>query len=271
MRGAMLGCMSTSPPNSPTALAAACFARDGFYVARGLFADRVPRLAAEFDRICDQLERSGQDVNARWGGGASDAVNGQGRVVQHTHNVQMYSAVWAQLWFDAAFLDLAELFVGPDIVLHHTKLFRKPAERGAAFPMHQDWPYFPTLKDSCVAAIVHVSAADDAMGCLRVHPGSHTAGRMADSGGMGDVGEVQRRFPLETAMPVECQAGDVVFFHSLTVHGSRINSSDRVRKTVLAQLYAGDDMVEPDRAGHYDARLMLRGWNCMMDRERANG
>lgn len=266
----MLAAMSTAALLAdPATHAAEAFARDGFFVARGLFASRIPRLEPEFDRICDQLDRSGQQVNARWGGAAADAVNGAGRVVQHTHNVQMYSAEWAKLWYDDAFLDLAEAFVGPDIALHHTKLFRKPAERGAAFPMHQDWSYFPTIKDSCIAAIVHVSDATDDMGCLRVHPGSHKAGRLADSSGMSDIGEVQRRFSLESATPVECRAGDVVFFHSLTVHGSRINSSDRVRKTVLAQLYAGDDMVEPGRAGHYDARLMLRGWNSTMNRERA--
>jgi ectoine hydroxylase-related dioxygenase (phytanoyl-CoA dioxygenase family) len=92
---------------------------------------------------------------------------------------------------------------------------------------------------------------------------------LADSGGMSDVGEVQRRFPLETALPVECKAGDVVFFHSLTVHGSRINSSDRVRKTVLCQMYAGDDRVDPQHAGHHDARLVLRGWNHHMHRSMA--
>lgn len=249
---------------------AAAFAADGFYVARGLFRRQIAELEREFDRICDQLDRSGQDTNARWHGAAADAVNGPGRVVQHTHNVQCYSAAWARIWYDGAFLDLTEQFLGPDIVLHHTKLFRKPAEQGAAFPMHQDWSYFPTIKDSNLAAIVYVADADDSMGCLRVHPGSHKAGRLADSSGMSDVGEVQRRFPLETALAVEGRAGDVVFFHSLTVHGSRINSSSRVRKTVLAQMYAGDDRVDPRHAGHPDARLVLRGWNHHMNRELAD-
>lgn len=246
---------------------AQAFARDGFFVARGLFRDRVAVLEREFDRICAQLDRSGEDTNARWRGAASDAVNGAGKVVQHTHNVQRYSAVWAQLWFDQAFLDLTEQFLGPDIVLHHTKLFRKPAEKGAAFPMHQDWSYFPTLKDTNLAAIVYVADADDAMGCLRAHAGSHKAGRMADSSGMSDVGEVQRRFPLETATVLDGKAGDVVFFHSLTVHGSRINSSDRVRKTVLCQMYAGDDRIDPQASGHIDEQLVLRGWNHQMTRD----
>lgn len=255
---------------SPLLSPAESFAQDGCYVARGLFRDRVAVLEREFDRICAQLERSGEDINARWGGAASDAVNGSGKVVQHTHNVQRYSAVWAQLWFDQAYLDLTEQLLGPDIVLHHTKLFCKPAEIGAAFPMHQDWSYFPTLADTCIAAIVHVSDATDDMGCLRVHPGSHKAGRLADSGGMSDIGEVQRRFSLETATPVECRAGDVVFFHSLTVHGSRINTSSRVRKTVLCQMYAGNDRIDPKASGHIDEQLVLRGWNHQMTRDIAS-
>jgi phytanoyl-CoA hydroxylase len=255
-------------PLAATAISPAqAFARDGFFVARGLFRNRVASLEREFDRICAQLDRSGEETNARWGGAASDAVNGPGKVVQHTHNVQRYSAVWAQLWFDQAFLDLTEQFLGPDIVLHHTKLFRKPAEKGAAFPMHQDWSYFPTLKDTNLAAIVYVADADDAMGCLRAHPGSHKAGRMADSSGMSDIGEVQRRYPLETATVLDGKAGDVVFFHSLTVHGSRINSSDRVRKTVLCQMYAGDDRIDPKASGHIDEQLVLRGWNHQMTRD----
>jgi hypothetical protein len=255
---------------SPARTPAAAFAEDGFYVARGLFRRQLPELLHDFDRICAQLDASGEHTNARWRGGASDAVNPGDLVVQHTHNVHMYSAAWSRLWYDEAFLDLAQQFLGPDLVLHHTKLFRKPAERGAAFPMHQDWPYFPTERNRCIAAIVHVSRATDAMGCLRVIPGSHHGGRIANASGMSDVTELQRRHPLETATVVEAEAGDVVFFHCLTVHGSPPNRSDAERKTVLIQLYAGDDRQEQERPGHYDGRIVLRGWNHRMTRNRAN-
>ena len=39
--------------------------------------------------------------------------------------------------------------------------------------MHQDWQYFPSVKDSMIAAIIYVSEATDEMGCVRVYPGSH--------------------------------------------------------------------------------------------------
>jgi len=249
---------------------ATAFARDGYYVARGLFRDQIPQLTRDFDRICAQVDATGEDSNARWRSAASDAVNAGNLIVQHTHQVHFYSEAWMRLWFSAAFLDLAECFLGPDLILHHTKLFRKPAEIGAAFPTHQDWPYFPTERDHCIAAIVHVSDATDEMGCLRLHPGSHRAGRIADGHGWGDVGEVQRRYPLATARVIAASAGDVVFFHCHTVHGSPPNRSPRERKTVLAQLYAGDDRLEQDRPGSYDARLVLRGWNQRMTRSRAD-
>jgi phytanoyl-CoA hydroxylase len=195
-----------------------------------------------------------------------------GTVVSHTHNVHMYSADWLHVWSDPAFLDLAETFLGPDVILHHTKLFQKPAERGAAFPMHQDWSYFPVSGDRCLAAIILVEDADDAMGCLRVVPGSHTLGRIADSSGAGALSQLQRDHPIESSIPLEGQAGDVIFFHSLTIHGSKPNRSDRVRKSVLAQLYAGSEQVEGELAtmDHYNARLVLRGWNSRMTRSGAD-
>lgn len=261
---------ATAAAPIPHAAAAAAFAEDGFFVARGLFADRVAALERSFDRIVGQLTASGEQVNARWGGAASDQVNGSGRVVLHTHNVQMYDAQWATLWYDAAFLDLCQAFLSPDLVLHHTKLFQKPAEKGAAFPMHQDWGYFPVEQDRCLAAIVHVSRADEEMGCLRIVPGSHKRGRIVDAMGGGDITELQRRHPVESSVPVVCQPGDVVFFHCLTVHGSGLNTHpSEVRKTVLAQIY--DAAAVPEEGfHHYNSRFMLRGSNPRMTRERAD-
>lgn len=233
------------------------FARDGFCVARGVFsANQVKELEREFDRIVELLLASGEEVNARWGGEVMDALDGGESVVLHTHNVQQFSGVWLQALLEPRFLDLAEQLLGPDIVLHHTKLFQKPPERGAPFPMHQDWSYFPTERDTMIAAVIHVSHANDAMGCLRVVPGSHKLGRLDDSAGASALGD----FTLETATALEAEPGDVAFFHYLTVHGSKPNRSGATRKTVLVQLHAGDDAVEPG-VQHTNERLALRGFN----------
>ena len=136
---------------SPDTLRAA-FDRQGYAIARGVFGPpRWKQLEAQFDRIVEQLRASGEHVNARWGGPAMDRLGAAGTEVVHTHNVQRYSAVWADALRHPPFLDLVEALLGPDIVLHHTKLFEKPAGRGAPFPLHQDWAYFPTRNDSMLA------------------------------------------------------------------------------------------------------------------------
>ncbi|MDJ1007710.1 MAG: phytanoyl-CoA dioxygenase family protein [Paracoccaceae bacterium] len=244
------------------------FEEQGYYVARGLFRpDEVAALAADFDRIVAQLTASGEDVDATWDGGQAEKIARPGDVILHTHNVQKYSRIWLNAFLNERFLDVAEAIIGPDVVLHHSKLFQKPSENGSPFPMHQDWPYFPTLHDSMIAGIIHVSEASDEMGCLRVYPGSHKLGRIKGSDGRRE-NAVLDRYPIEGATPVECAPGDVVFFHYFTLHGSMPNRAAKTRKTVLCQLYAGTDTVEPGNT-HPDERMVLRGWNHGLSRKAA--
>ena len=117
-----------------------------------------------------------------------------------------------------------------------------------------------------IAGVVHVSEATDEMGCFRVYPGSHRElGRCEGMMGSGQNAEIHKRYPIEKATVLQAEPGDVVFFHYCTLHGSMPNTSLKTRKTVLVQLYAGNDKVE-DGNGHTDVRLVLRGWNHMVTR-----
>lgn len=244
------------------------FDDNGYAIVKGVFnAAEVSELEREFDRIVDQLVASKEHIDARWSGPVMDRIGGN-TVVLHTHNVQQFSAVWLRAILHPKFLDAASSILGPDIVLHHTKLFQKPPEIGAPFPMHQDWTYFPTVNDTMMAGIIHVSNATDGMGCLRVYPGTHKLGRIQDSSGQTEQ-EVLSRYPLEGATPLEAEPGDVVFFHYCTIHGSMPNASSHTRKTVLVQLHSGQDRVEEGNT-HPDERLCLLGWNAFATRERAN-
>lgn len=123
-----------------------------------------------------------------------------------------------------------------------------------------------------MAGIIHISEATDEMGCLRVYPGSHKHGRLLNFAGQerkGKRNELWEKYPLEKATILEAEPGDVVFFHYFTLHGSMPNKSDKIRKTVLCQLYSGYDRVE-DGNDHPDQRLCLQGWNHEAMRSRAN-
>ncbi len=244
------------------------FQQDGYYHAKGVYsAAEIAKLEAAFDEIVRMLHSSSESVNGRWSGGAVDKIDGGATEITHTHNVQKFSAEWLQAWLHPGFLSVAREILGDDIILHHSKLFQKPSEKGAPFPMHQDWAYFPTKRDTMIAGIVHVSDATDEMGCLRVYPGSHRLGRLGNSKGQEESAEL-KDYPLEKATPVPCEKGDVVFFHYFTLHGSMPNRSNRIRKTVLAQLHSGTDEIEESHSHPYE-KLVLSGFNRSMTRSGA--
>ena len=247
------------------------FDENGYYLAKNVFsASEVAALEEDFDRIVAQLQSSSENVNARWEGAAMERIGAKNTVVVHTHNVQNYSARWLAALQHPGFLDAAAEILGPDIILHHSKLFQKPQGKGAPFPMHQDWSYFPTIKDTMIAGVVHVSDATDDMGCLRVYPGTHRLGRTEGMGGMGEHehADLKTKYPLENATVLEAGAGDVLFFHYCLLHGSNQNVSDKIRKTVLVQMHAGHDAVEEGNQ-HPNAKLTLRGWNYASTRSGA--
>ena len=237
------------------------FRQQGYFLAKAVFSDaELIVLENEFDWVVERLLGSEENVNARWKGPAISEIDGGGSTVIHTHNIQSYSAIWMQALMQDRFLDVAETILGADIVLHHTKLFCKPPLTGSPFPMHQDWQYFPTVKDSMIAAIIHVSEATDEMGCIRVYPRSHELGRKQRTKGQGKPSNLLRNYPIEGATTVEAEPGDVLFLHYFTLHGSLPNRSEKTRKTVLVQLHAGDDEVAGNNR-HSNVRLVLRGHN----------
>ena len=160
---------------------------------------------------------------------------------------------------------MVEAILGPDIILHHTKLLQKPAEKGAPFPMHQDWSYFPSVNNTMLGGSIHVTRATDDMGCLRVYPGSHRLGRTTGTNGQEASAFMEKNYPLSGAKVIEAEAGDVLFFHYFTVHGSMPNTSKNTRKNVLVQLHSGNDRIEGDNH-HINSRLVLRGFNNIATR-----
>ena len=237
------------------------FSDKGYNLEKNVFsAETTTELEIEFDNIVSQLIESGESINARWGSDLTKDIEATDSEVIHTHNVQSFSAIMLSMVQEKKLLDLIELLIGPDIILHHTKLFLKPPKKGSAFPLHQDWSYFPTEKNSMIAAMVHLSESKEEMGCVRVIPGSHQLGRLDKSDGHTYNPIIHDRYNLEDADPVIAEPGDVTFFHCCSLHGSMPNLSQDPRKTILIQLYSGRDKIV-DGNEHTNVQLVLRGHN----------
>jgi len=243
------------------------FEKLGYYHAKNVFSrEETKELEREFDKIVEQLVHSNEEINATWKGNETKKLIKANDQVIHTHNVHKYSSKWLSALRHPKFLEITQAILGEDIILHHNKLFQKPAERGAAFPVHQDWSYFPTINDTMIAAIIHLTRTTVDMGCLRVFECTHKLGRLSNTNGQGEFQhELLNQYPIEKGKIIEAEAGDVLFFHYFTLHGSLPNRSDKIRKTVLVQMHSGKDKVEEGNR-HPNEHLVLNGWNYFATR-----
>lgn len=237
------------------------FARDGFVLVRGVFArDAAAAMRAEGHAVLERL-RTGPGRNGAWSTvGAADGPPAASEL-HHCHDLHLHSAVFTRALIDDGFTTILAALLGTDAVqLHHNKLFVKPPQRGAPFPMHQDWPFFPHRHDSPIAAIVHLDEATVDKGCVQAVPGSFRRGRLEH------VGETDWHLDpddgwVDRAVELPAEPGDVLFFNYLTVHGSGPNLSPDVRTTWLVQVRAAHDAPTVDRHRSPGQGTMLRGTN----------
>jgi ectoine hydroxylase-related dioxygenase (phytanoyl-CoA dioxygenase family) len=236
----------------------AFYSDNGYVLVKSVFTrDEAAAFRAHAHATAERLERTGAPiVGEGWGSGAK--VTDKPRALIGFHNVQFHASAFTRLIVDPRLTDRAADLIGPNVQLHHTKLFIKPPEKGAPFPMHQDVPYFPHSNHSMLAAIVHFDDAPVAKGCVRVVPGSHRLGEQEHlPDGLFHL--PVDGFPVEGGTPVPAEAGDVLFFSYLTIHGSGMNESDEARTTLLVQMRDPEDLPLVDTHISRGQGMMLRG------------
>ncbi len=159
-------------------------------------------------------------------------------VLVHLHELQYYSTAWLRAVTKPELGEAASALLGSECVeLHHSTLHAKAPGAGTPFPMHQDDPFYPHLDGRYIDALVHVDDADEESGCLKFLAGSHKLGRLKHITGPDHEPFLPTdKFPLEASVSVPAKAGDVVFFHLWTVHGSALNRAGRWRRLVRVGL-----------------------------------
>ena len=146
------------------------------------------------------------------------------------------------LYTHAAIADVLRVIVGPEVTLHGISVIRikLPEDARSSIPWHQDSHYYNerhrgrfeanTEHMRVVTTWVPLVDADLDNGCLWVIPGSHRWGFLdaarSETGHVLIPEDVERR---GTPTPLPMKAGDVVFLTNLTLHASKVNSTDRVR------------------------------------------
>lgn len=160
---------------------------------------------------------------------------------------------------------LMDRVAGPDIFVYPMKMARIAAPRklGYETPPHQD--AFSHHAGPTMAGIwIALHDADEAMGRLTILPGSHRQGVRPVFEAQG-VGGVQCEiYPEETLWHVSnVTAGDVIIFHSQTVHRAQPNvDKQRVRLSVDSRFCDyGAPVFSTNLEPHHAWRIPQLDWD----------
>ncbi len=137
-------------------------------------------------------------------------------------------------------LDCVEQLLGPNLMLHYSKLNMKPPAIGSVVEWHQDLSYYPLTNRDSLAVLIYLDDADMGNGCLKVIPGLQNGPLMDHTQEGYFQGKITQPVDESKAVALEGKAGTAIFMHCMTPHTSAPNQSDRPRRTLILSYRAAD-------------------------------
>ena len=156
------------------------------------------------------------------------------------------------LWNPRFLVAASQLLGNGSVRFWHDQLFCKPPKKGGVVAWHQDYSYWTRTKP--VAHLTCWCGLDDSTvenGCLQYVPGSHRWGLLDKPELAGNMMEIVNYLSREQRkefkpVPVETKAGEAIFHHSLTLHGSGENKSDKPRRAFLINVFKDGVVSDSD-------------------------
>lgn len=141
-------------------------------------------------------------------------------------------------------LEWMRQLIGPNIALWYNQFVSKKPDANAGkseFPWHQDNGYVSIEPATNVTLWVALDDVDLKNGCVWVMPRSHEMGLLDHSQKGADSWHLQ--VPVEgDGVPAFLKAGEAVAFTGLTLHRSKLNYTDKIRRGFFLE-YADADSV----------------------------
>jgi ectoine hydroxylase len=210
------------------------FDRDGFVIKRGFFAPEEIGAVINSFQVDESIRKRTYGVDDGQGGATEIALWNQ-------PGEDSFGAMARSERLVRAVEDL----LGGEVYHYHSKITMKRPGAGGTWVWHQDYGYWYSngcLRPDMLTVAIPLTPNTPANGCLNVLAGSHLMGRL-DHGFVGkQTGAVPARVAVaEERLPrvaFEAEPGDVMFFHSNTLHTSAPNQSDGDRHLLLVAFNA---------------------------------
>ncbi|MGC4036792.1 MAG: phytanoyl-CoA dioxygenase family protein [Chitinophagaceae bacterium] len=148
------------------------------------------------------------------------------------------------LWNPRFLVAASQLLGDVPVRFWHDQLFYKPAKTGGVVAWHQDYSYWTRTKP--IAHLTCWCGLDDATkenGCVQYIAGSHRWGLLPKINLAGDLTSIREILNEEQKKQfdhphfAEVKAGEAIFHHPLTLHGSGENRSNRPRRAFVINVF----------------------------------
>ncbi len=159
------------------------------------------------------------------------------------------------LWNPRFLVAASQLLGNVPVRFWHDQLFWKPPKQGGVVAWHQDYSYWTRTKP--VAHLTCWCGLDDATiqnGCLQYIPGSHNWGLLpkpviaGELQGIKDFLDTEQQKQFANPQYAEVKAGEAIFHHPLTLHGSGANTSSKPRRAFVINVIADGVISDSDES-----------------------
>jgi ectoine hydroxylase-related dioxygenase (phytanoyl-CoA dioxygenase family) len=213
------------------------YERNGFLVGPRLLNDsQIAQLRAELS-VLTQPDHPGSEL---WYEYNSNESPDPSRVLFHALGAWRISPGLHDILWNPPMTTGAAQLLGGNVRFWHDQLFCKPALHGGVVAWHQDFSYW--TRTSPMAHLTCWIGLDDSTvdnGCVQYIPGSHHWDLLPITGLAGDMTAIRKALTDEqwqafsNPVAVQLKAGECVYHHPLTIHGSFENRTPNPRRAVV--------------------------------------
>lgn len=230
------------------------FARDGFLIRRGLFdMGLVKQLIECIDASLNPaLAPVEFEADVHYPGAPSSRWAEGGQTPRRLLHAYGRDALFRACASHPGIINtLSVLMESSNLLLsqnHHNCVMTKHPGFSSQTSWHQDIRYWRFDRPELVSTWLALGAENVENGSLLVIPGSH---KLTIEPGRFDAALFlrtdleQNAELLGTAVPVELDAGDVLFFHSRTLHAAGQNSSKHIKRSIVFTYHTLDNNPIP--------------------------
>jgi phytanoyl-CoA hydroxylase len=244
------------------------FDAEGYFVARGMVdAERCGRLRAAALNALGALQGPAEfEADVGYPGAPKSRAAEGGETPRRLLHAYSRDTVFREWGIDPGIRErLTEITGASQIWMsqcHHNCVMTKHPGYSSRTDWHQDVRYWSFDRPELVSTWLALGSERRDNGALLVMPGSHTLeldrGRLDQHLFLRPELEVNREL-IESAVTVELEPGDVLFFHCRLFHAAGMNRSDVVKLSVVHTYHCDDNRPIPGtRSAQYPSVLLER-------------